>query len=171
MLAVILLAMLNAGPGLASTTIWDESIDGDLPADFNAGPLLPLTLGQNQVFGEVEALADPADGFRFEFIPALELMDVVITNDGPDLVTFLYFPEGGIDTLTIEILPQANASLFTETPTSGEPVNEVSPGIHGIQMKTPGDQAYSVTFIFTPEPSTWLLATLAFIYVGLYRRI
>jgi len=109
-----------------------------MPADFNADPLLPLTFGQNQVFGEVQASADPADGFRFEFIPDLDVIDVLITNHGPDLVAFTYYADGGVDTLTIDILPLGDATLFTEMPTTGEPVDDISPGIHGMQIKTTG---------------------------------
>ncbi|MCP4107018.1 MAG: PEP-CTERM sorting domain-containing protein [Desulfobacteraceae bacterium] len=172
LVALILLTLLFFVPTSHATTIWDESVNGDL-SNISSAPsdISVLISGSNIIVGSIGAFftSDNTDIFNFTVPAGYVLSNVILetydygasydyvpvtlfdgaTSSDP-IIEFMLLTEwgAGTDLLQFDSAPGAqSAGIYTMKFSSKQPVN------------SSGSSLYSVNLIVspTPEPSTFFL--------------
>jgi len=171
-----LLSFIVLSPSVClAAVIYSEPINGDLPADPNAAPILPLLPGDNDVEGEIVPPGDNEDFFKFiipENFTAPSLRFGLPPSQGPVApveVELGSFPTPDFFDVFIEITISTTAPpidlLDQPTVGPGPPLDNLSGGLYGMRMKALDDPMYVITIELAPvpEPSTLVLALLSLI--------
>jgi hypothetical protein len=175
----ILLVSIAAQPA-GAVVVYSEDVSGDLPDDFDdvpIPPILPMGPGDNVIFGEILPPLDNSDAFNFETEEERILNGILIQLTAPAPVDIEVEIRELIGSLNEVIrswhFPDAedlDVDLRDTPPTVGPPLDDLAGGMHGMRMKALEDPAYSITFSFTPEPSSLSLASLLLVCVAIRRR-
>jgi len=166
----ISIALLWVSPSHAST-LWDESIDGDLSNDELAPTDLPaLDLGSNLIFGSIglSSSSDDGDTARFTVPTGWILSQVVLETyqDGAyyDYVPFsLYRGASTSDPLVESILLSESSAgtdlLQFDSAPGPQPAGDYAFEFGSIHQANSEDERslYSIRLNIIPEPSTMLL--------------
>jgi len=176
---IVLTIMTSTMTSTASAfVVYAESIQGDLPADPNAAPVIPLLPGPNEIEGVVGGPGDPADAFRFTVDEPRVVEEIIIDFGDPVPDVFWEIEavwEGaqfsGEQTTVWTVNSGDTSTTLTETPPDLGPIPTdliALPSIHSMVLKAADDPAYTITIVLSPEPAT--LALLALGSLPLLRR-
>ena len=147
----------------AAVVIYSEPLQGDLPDDFISAPLLPVITGENIVIVVTESGATDTFEVVLDSEPAKDLFLNIQSADTSEVIitapSHAGTPEEVVRTYNINVPTPGPISLRDITPTSGPPLEDLTAGIHGMQLMALSDISATITYIVIPEPCT--LALLA----------
>ena len=182
-LATVFLVTVLAKTACA-VVVYNESIDGDLPADPALAPTIPLAPGENIILGGLVEQATPND---FEDSLNFETPDRHVikaekwrfsSSDLTDSITVRfknYLPFASVwdaewTFMGGDLFP---AELGTKMPDGGgSPIGAIQSGIHGMQLKAGIDPQWELIFFVEaiPEPSSLVLAITGIVVIA-FRKI
>ena len=162
---------------VTAAVIWAEPINGDLPNDLPAAPIVPVAPGDNEFFGEIlPPTPDPSDSIKLQVLEDQVIDDIIVELTAPSPTDVEIQIRAAMETLdelirfSIEAPTAGPVSLKDETPIEGPDLVKLLEGLHGFTIKAPNDPGYHVTVIVTPEPSSLALMACGPLMLGFQRR-